>query len=179
MCSHSRACDVQRKKLIESIHKTSRSVPLSRLVTGLSAPDVARRRRYCSAQNLRRRCYLPSGRGGLNAIRWHRPIVAQAISGWFKKRKQSPSLSVSKNPADPNPDLLSRFPLTVGRSRKDVRADGRIGRAFVARTGGERKIRKLGGQVSGSVSKKTSYVVAGGEAGSKLDRRGNWERSPV
>ena len=29
-------------------------------------------------------------------------------------------------------------------------------------------IKKMGGKVSGSVSKKTSYVVAGEEAGSKL-----------
>ena len=34
----------------------------------------------------------------------------------------------------------------------------------------EQKILAAGGKVSGSVSKKTSYVVAGAEAGSKLDK---------
>lgn len=34
----------------------------------------------------------------------------------------------------------------------------------------EEKIRAAGGKTSGSVSKKTSYLVAGGEAGSKLTK---------
>ena len=31
-------------------------------------------------------------------------------------------------------------------------------------------IERLGGKVSGSVSRKTSYLVVGGDAGSKLDK---------
>ena len=40
----------------------------------------------------------------------------------------------------------------------------------ISRIEAEEKIRALGGNVSGSVSKKTSYVVVGENAGSKLDK---------
>lgn len=100
------------------------------------------------------------------------PEIASSISNWFRQRR--------------NQDLLhhlrqSGLPF---KGERVVRAapttqDGFFaGKIFVltgtlstmTREDAKGKIEALGGKVTGSVSKKTNYVVAGAEAGSKLDK---------
>lgn len=102
----------------------------------------------------------------LEAVNEVGPKVAQAIADFF---------AVEKN-RDLVADLISLK--LVMTAEKRVTTSTLEGLTFVltgtlpslTRDVAKEKIESAGGRVSGSVSKKTSYVVAGEEAGSKLDK---------
>ena len=93
-------------------------------------------------------------------------VVAQSIYDYFRQYKniemieQLKELGVKMEKAEAKlaghrfDGLVFVITGTLSRSRKDIEAD----------------IKNNGGKISGSVSKKTSYVVAGEDAGSKLDK---------
>jgi DNA ligase (NAD+) len=97
------------------------------------------------------------------------PVVAQSVRSWFDEPK--------------NRALVARLReagvRTVGeRKVAPVGPRPLAGRTFVitgtlesmSREDAQARIEALGGKVTGSVSKKTSYLVVGAEAGSKLDK---------
>jgi DNA ligase (NAD+) len=95
------------------------------------------------------------------------PEVAKSVSSFFADKKNRALVSG-----------LRKLGLEVAAA---ARADGTgplAGRTFVftgtleefSREEAERLVQSLGGRASSTVSKKTSYVVAGAEAGSKLAR---------
>jgi DNA ligase (NAD+) len=97
------------------------------------------------------------------------PVIAESVERFFQDRRNQSEVARMR-------ELGVRWPTTVPAS---ATAEGPLtGKTFVltgsleGRTRGEAKaaIEALGGKVTGSVSKKTSYVVAGAEPGSKLKK---------
>ena len=163
--------------LISSIEK-SRKVTLPRLIIGLSIPQVGEETAYDIAAAF----------GTIEKIASAKPedyenvygigdVVAQSLYTWFRDKDNMKRLN----------DLLKvieveKMPAKIGGSRGATPlsvANSKIaGKTFVltgtlpilSRDDAKEMIRKAGGDVSGSVSAKTDYVLAGESAGSKLDK---------
>jgi DNA ligase (NAD+) len=154
-------------KIIHNIDQ-SRSQPLARVLNGLGIPFVGER----TAQ------ILASHFGSMDAIATASieqlqeaeeigPKVAQAIRNFFDEAQ--------------NRDLIERLRAAGLRftAPKVAKTRGPLtGLTFVltgtlptlTREEAKERIESAGGKVAGSVSNKTSFVVAGEEAGSKLDK---------
>ncbi|MFN0105232.1 MAG: helix-hairpin-helix domain-containing protein [Bryobacteraceae bacterium] len=146
----------------------SKTFPLPRVINGLGIPFVGER----TAQ------ILADAFGSLDAIRAADeptlqqaeeigPKVSQSIRRFFEDEH--------------NRELVKRLAeagLTLTHKKLDRSGGPLAGLTFVltgtlpalSRDEAKERIEAAGGKVSGSVSKKTSYVVAGEEAGSKLDK---------
>ncbi|MBI5005113.1 MAG: NAD-dependent DNA ligase LigA [Candidatus Lloydbacteria bacterium] len=93
-------------------------------------------------------------------------VVARSIKDWFKEKK--------------NQALLKRLlkQVTIEKMTHKKKSGVLSGKTFVltgtleslSRDAAKERIRALGGDVSGSVSSQTSYVVAGADPGSKYDK---------
>ncbi|MDW5267635.1 MULTISPECIES: NAD-dependent DNA ligase LigA [Acidobacteriaceae] len=145
----------------------SKSAGLARVLLGLGIRFVGERTAQLLAEHFGSMDALMSaGAEELEAVNEVGPKVAQAIVEFF---------AVEKN-RDLVKDLAS-LGLTM-TAEKRVTTSTLEGLTFVltgtlpslTREIAKEKIESAGGKVSGSVSKKTSYVVAGEEAGSKLDK---------
>lgn len=159
--------EVSAKKLVGAIQK-ARTVELARLLVGLSIPQVGEETAVLLANQFRTLGKLTAAtEEELLKIEGIGPIVAKGVIEWFSEAEHQ--------------RLIGRLEkvLTIVSPKKQTASQKRLsGQTFVL-TGGlesmsrdeaKSSIRALGGDISSSVSKKTSYVVAGEEAGSKLDK---------
>ncbi len=159
--------EISAKKLIAAI-RARRTVELSRLLTGLSLPHVGEETAILLAEHFKTLdALMKASVEKLDDIAGFGPIVAPGIVQWFRHKE--------------NPALIVRLQkiLTIKNSlyRSQKKSLPLSGKTFVltgtlsslSRDEAKTKIRALGGNVSNSVSKNTSYVAAGDNPGSKYD----------
>jgi DNA ligase (NAD+) len=152
--------------------EVSKAQPLNRVLFGLGIRFVGERTAQLLAEEFGGReptamdALMAASTDELERVNEVGPRVAQAIREFFDEKK--------------NRELVERLreaglTFTAEKRKKSSKLEGLT---FVltgtlpnlTREEAKAKIEAAGGRVSGSVSKKTNYVVAGEEAGSKLDK---------
>jgi DNA ligase (NAD+) len=152
--------------LLDEIER-SKQAPLARVLLGLGLRFVGERTAQLLAAHFGSMDELMKASGEqLEAVNEVGPRVSQAILEFFGEQK--------------NRELVERLRAAglTFTAEKKVTTSTLEGLTFVltgtlpnlTRDVAKERIESAGGRVSGSVSKKTSYVVAGEDAGSKLDK---------
>jgi len=161
-----RVAEKSAQALLDEIER-SKKVPLARVLLGLGIRFVGERTAQLLAAHFGSMdALMTASAEELEAVNEVGPRVAQAISEFFAEPKNRALV-----------ERLREAGLTF-TAEKRVTTSTLEGLTFVltgtlpnlTRETAKEKIESAGGKVSGSVSKKTSYVVAGEEAGSKLDK---------
>lgn len=152
--------------LLESIDK-SRKITLARFIIGLSIPQVGEETAEDIAKHFRTLDVIRNAsKEELESLEGVGPIVAESVHNWFSDEDNKELV-----------DELLNY-ITLEKVAKPTVEQTLIGRSFVltgtlssmSRDEAKKMIKDRGGDVSGSVSSKTNFVVAGEEAGSKLDK---------
>jgi DNA ligase (NAD+) len=145
----------------------SRQNELWRLLNGLGIRHVGER----GAQVLARAfgsldAIVAAGQGALEAVREVGPVMAESVHSWFQEPR--------------NQELVTRLKAAGIRTEdlREAEPEGErplAGQTFVltgtldsmSRQEAAREIERLGGKVVGSISRKTTYLIVGGEPGGK------------
>jgi DNA ligase (NAD+) len=156
------------EKMIAAIAKASQP-ELYRLIYGLGIRHVGERTAKILASHFRAiEPLLEATEEQLEEIHEVGPEVAGSVREYFQDKQSLKELNA----------LLKHLEIQAPARRKEGAAAKLAGKTLVltgtfptlSRADATRLIEDAGGRVSGSVSKKTDYVVAGAEAGSKLEK---------
>ncbi len=154
------------QNLLDEI-EASKKLPLERVIFGLGMRFVGERTaEFLAAHFGSMEALAAAGEEELQAVNEVGPRIARSIVEFFSEEH--------------NRELIARLGeagLTFTGIKKE-RATHLVGKTFVitgtltglSRDQARKLIEDAGGRVTGSVSKSTDYVVAGDEAGSKLDK---------
>ena len=147
--------------------ENSKKLPLNRVLFALGLRFVGERTAQLLAQAFGSMdALMQAGVEELQAVDEVGPRVAQAIHEFFAEEKNRQLVEKLRQ---------AGLTFTAEKKRKSFQLEGKTfvltgTMADLTREEAKARIEAAGGRVSGSVSKKTNYVVAGEEAGSKLDK---------
>lgn len=161
-----RFADKSAQNVLNEI-RASKGLPFERVIYGLGIRFVGERTAQFLAEHFGSMDALMNAREEeLLEVEEVGPRIAQSIREFFQEPKNRELV-----------EQLRRAGLRLSGKKKE-RGTKLAGKTFVltgtlahyTRDEAKRLIEDAGGRVSGSVSKKTDYVVAGDDAGSKLDK---------
>lgn len=146
--------------------QAARHTTLARLLFGLSIDQVGEEtardlaRHFGTLERIR-----AASREELELIDGVGPVVAESVYGWFQDKAHLqeldtllPYLTIAQPTVSTNGALAGMTIVVTGTLETMSREEA------------EERIRMAGGKATGSVSKHTSFVVAGAHPGSKVDR---------
>ena len=155
------------QNLLAEIEK-SRGNPLERLIFSLGIRFVGERTAALLAEHFGSLDQLAAAsQDELEAVFEVGPKVAASIHSFFREPRNRELL-----------DRLRAERLQLEQKRRAAKGTALVGKTFVltgtlqdySRDEAKRRIEQAGGHVTSSVSKKTDYVVAGADPGSKLEK---------
>jgi len=157
--------EISAKKTADAIAKAAKCVPLSRLLVGLSIPHIGEETALVlSRQSKTLKRLRAMTRDELAIVPGVGDIVADAIVTWFSLKRHQ---SLVERLQDVLRIIPDEAPAHAPLAGKTFVLTGTL--ETMSRDEAKAAIRGKGGDVSSSVSKKTSFVVAGANPGSKLD----------
>jgi DNA ligase (NAD+) len=166
LLSLERFADKSAQNILNEI-QSSKQLPLERLIYGLGIRFVGERTAQFLAEHFGSMEALASATGEeLQNVNEVGPRIAESIAEFFSipanrkliDRLRAAGLALKGEKKERGTKLAGKTFVLTGTLEKYTRDEAR------------KMIEDAGGKVTGSVSKKTDYVVAGSDAGSKLDR---------
>lgn len=159
--------EISAKKSVDAIQSTAQSVPLHRLITALSIDHIGEETARDLANHFHTIDALRTASvEQLYAVDGVGEVVAQSLNKWFaqsENKKMLDRLLTHIHIVVPKINTITTLPLS-GTSFVFT------GSLIISRDEAAETVRLLGGSVSTSVSRKTTYLVAGDEVGSKLEK---------
>ncbi len=162
-----RFAEKSAENLIEAIGK-AKIQPLNRFIYGLGIRHVGEETAIRLAENFGTlKKIQEASLEELQAVDDVGPRVAESIYQWFQDKENQKLVNE-----------LRENGVTIKQENKKAKNQRFGGQTFVltgtlgsmSRDEAEEKIRSLGGKISSSVSKNTSYVIVGAEPGSKFEK---------